>query len=262
MLQDLYAGSVADAAARQLLVPVEQLESLISKLDQPLDAFNALRAGSTVNVIAEIKRASPSKGFLAEIPSAAELAVRYEKAGAAAISVLTEQRKFLGSLDDLAEVTRDVAVPVLRKDFIANEYQILEARAHGADIILLIVAGLNQPQLEHLFGFATSLGMSVLVETHSKEEVSRANDIGAQIIGINARDLSTFDTDLGLFGDLVGGLASDVLAVAESAVRDRSDVETYAAAGASCVLVGEALVTGDAEALLGEFITVPKARIV
>jgi len=262
MLQDLYAGSVADAAARSIEVPASELEQIISSLEQPKDVFSFLNAGPNINVIAEIKRASPSKGFLADIPDAAELASIYEQAGAVCISVLTEERKFKGSIIDLAQVSARVDIPVLRKDFIANEYQILEARANGADMVLLIVAGLNQPQLQHLYEFAGRLGLSVLVETHSKEEVQRANDIGAKIIGINARDLSTFETDLNLFGELVSDLPSDCIAVAESAVRGVADVAVYAEAGATCVLVGEALVTGDASSLIREFITIPKSRLV
>jgi indole-3-glycerol phosphate synthase len=262
MLQDLYAGSVADAAARSIEVPASELEQIIGSLEQPKDVFGFLNAGPNINVIAEIKRASPSKGFLADIPDAGELASIYEQAGAACISVLTEERKFKGSIKDLAQVRARVEIPVLRKDFIANEYQILEARAKGADMVLLIVAGLNQPQLQRLYEFSGSLGLSVLVETHSKEEVQRANDVGAKIVGINARDLSTFETDLNLFGKLVSELPSDCIAVAESAVRGVADVEVYAEAGATCVLVGEALVTGDASSLIREFVAVPKSRIV
>lgn len=262
MLQDLYAGSVADAAARSIEVPISKLEQIIATLEQPKDVFTFLNAGSNINVIAEIKRASPSKGFLAEIPDAAKLAAVYEKAGAACISVLTEERKFKGTVEDLRQVAQAVSVPVLRKDFIANEYQVLEARANGADMILLIVAGLNQPQLQHLYDFAGKLGLSVLVETHSKDEVARAVDVGANIIGINARDLSTFETDLNLFGSLVDKLPKGSIAVAESAVRTPTDVEVYADAGATCVLVGEALVTGDAEGLIQAFTKIAKTRLV
>jgi indole-3-glycerol phosphate synthase len=212
-------------------------------------------------VIAEIKRASPSKGDLAQILDPAALARTYAQAGASAISVLTEERKFKGSLADLAAVRAAVNVPVLRKDFISTEYQILEARAYGADIVLLIVAGLNQPQLQHLYRLIDSLGMTALVETHSREEVLRAVDLGAGLIGINARDLSTFETDRALFSSLVELLPANTIAVAESAVRNVEDVESYARARADCVLVGEALVTGDAKTLIGEFVSVPKIRI-
>lgn len=260
MLQELYAGAVADANSRSQLVTAAQLEQAIASLAEPLDVRSFFKK-TTVSVIAEIKRASPSKGDLSEIPDPAKLAMEYQVAGAAAISVLTEQRQFKGSLDDLIEVAAVSSVPVLRKDFIATEYQILEARAAGADIVLLIVAGLNQPQLSHLFDFARNLGMAVLVETHSAEEIDRAISIGAEFIGINTRDLSTFQTNRELFTELVGLLPEGVVAVAESAVRNLADVEQYARAGAQAVLVGEALVTGDHKALISEFSKVTKIRL-
>lgn len=261
MLEDLYAGSIADSQQRAQLTPIAKLEELISNQAASLDAKGFLSAGNHMNVIAEIKRASPSKGDLAPIPDPAGLALTYESAGASAISVLTEERKFKGSLKDFDAVRRAVEIPLLRKDFIASEYQVLEARAHGADIVLLIVAGLNQPQLQHLYRLIGSLGMTALVETHNREEVLRAVDLGAEVIGINARDLSTFETDRELFGELVDLLPSGSIAIAESAVRNVEDVVAYAKAGADCVLVGEALVTGDAARLIEEFKAVPKIRI-
>jgi indole-3-glycerol phosphate synthase len=261
MLDDLYAGSLADSQRRALEVSTADLESLISKTSPALDAKAFLSAGRHINVIAEIKRASPSKGDLAEILDPAALASTYERAGAAAISVLTEERKFKGTLTDFDQVRSQVSVPLLRKDFIASEYQVLEARAHGADMVLLIVAGLNQPQLQHLYRFIQSLEMTPLVETHNKDEVLRAIDLGAELIGINARDLSTFETDRNLFGTLVEMLPTDTIAIAESAVRNVEDVIAYAKAGADCVLVGETLVTGDPATLIGEFTSVTKIRI-
>jgi indole-3-glycerol phosphate synthase len=218
-----------------------------------------LSSGTTIKVIAEIKRASPSKGRLAEISDPAALARDYEEAGASVISVLTESRSFLGSLEDLDAVRSAVAIPILRKDFIANEYQVLEARAHGADLVLLIAAGLEREVLIRLKHLIESLGMTALIETHNLEEVEFAASIAAALVGINARDLSTFETDRQLFERLSGLLPTNCIKVAESAVRDKSDVEAYAAAGAQCVLVGEALVTGDARALLQSFTQIPKA---
>lgn len=261
MLDDLYAGSLADSHQRAQHTPVNKLEQLISKQEPALDAKKFLSKGNFINVIAEIKRASPSKGDLADITDPAVLAITYEHAGAAAISVLTEERKFKGSLEDLVAVGAKVEIPVLRKDFIATEYQVLEARAFGADLVLLIVAGLNQPQLQHLYRLIDSLGMTALVETHNHDEVMRAIDLGAEVIGINARDLSTFETDRTLFGQLVELLPTNTISIAESAVRNVDDVIAYAKAGADCVLVGEALVTGDAKALIQEFTAVPKIRI-
>lgn len=258
MLESLYAGALADAEERQKNLPIKELEVLALATPKPQDAFDFLSRGSRVNVIAEIKRASPSRGLLAEIPDVASLAKIYESAGAAVISVLTEQRSFLGKLDDLSTVSAAVNVPTLRKDFIATEYQILEARAAGASMILLIVAGLEQKVLSSLKSFAESLGLQVLLETHTAEEIERAKLLTPRIVGINARNLSTFSTDRDLFGNLASLLPSDCIRVAESAVRGVEDVEAYAQAGADCVLVGEALVIGDAENLIRSFTQIPK----
>ena len=261
MLEDLYAGAEADALARLEQVSISQLETLINKAAMPIDCLSSFGKSQTIQVIAEIKRASPSKGDLAPIPDPAALAATYASAGASAISVLTEERKFKGSLADLVAVRAAVAIPVLRKDFVSMEHQVLEARAYGADLVLLIVAGLEQDKLVKLARFVESFGMTPFVETHSSEEVSRAVDSGAKLIGINARDLSTFETDRNLFEELAQSLPSDCIAVAESAVRNTEDVSAYAKAGADMVLVGEALVTGDAAQLLGEFTTVKKIRL-
>ena len=261
MLEDLYAGAEADALARLEQVSTSQLETLISKAATPIDCLSSFGKSQTVQVIAEIKRASPSKGDLAPIPDPAALAATYESAGASAISVLTEERKFKGSLSDLAAVRAAVTIPVLRKDFVSMELQVLEARAYGADLVLLIVAGLDQNSLVKLARFVESFGMTPFIETLSSEEVARAVDCGAKLIGINARDLSTFETDRNLFEELAQSLPSDCIAVAESAVRNTEDVAAYAKAGANMVLVGEALVTGDAAQLLGEFTSVKKIRL-
>jgi indole-3-glycerol phosphate synthase len=261
MLQDLFAGAVADAHARSQLTTISELYNRAEKRSPALDVCKLFSSSENVSVIAEIKRASPSKGKLAEIPNAAELAGIYEASGASAISVLTEQRKFLGSLEDFSLVRNRVNLPLLRKDFIANEYQVVEARAYGADLVLLIAAGLNQPQLAHLYKLVSDLGMTALVETHSKEEIARALDIGAKIIGVNVRNLSTFETDRALFAGLSENIPANVIKVAESAVRNVDDVREYAEQGAEAVLVGEALVTGDAEALLRTFSSIPKTRI-
>jgi indole-3-glycerol phosphate synthase len=210
----------------------------------PIDALEALAPADRVKIIAEVKRASPSRGVLADIPDPAALAASYELGGASAISVLTEQRRFGGSLHDLEAVRASVGIPVLRKDFIADPYQVLEARASGADIVLLIVAALDQPTLRELHDLVTQLGMTALVEAHDADEVSRALDIGAALVGINARDLRTFDLDQNLFGELAGQIPAGVIRVAESAVKSVEDVAHYRQAGADVVLVGEALVTG------------------
>ena len=259
MLQSLYAGAIADAKTRQESVSLSEIEQLASKAKPALDAIAHLGSGEFVRVIAEIKRASPSKGHLATIADPGALASVYESAGASAISVLTEQRSFLGSLRDFDEVRASVSLPLLRKDFIANEYQVFEARAHGADIVLLIAAGLDPADLIRLKALIESLGMTAFVETHNREEVKFAASIGSKLVGVNARDLTTFETDRKLFEQLVDILPGECIKVAESAVRGVEDVEAYAAAGADCVLVGESLVTGDAENLVRAFSRIAKA---
>jgi indole-3-glycerol phosphate synthase len=259
VLADLYAGALADAKTRLETRSIQELETIAAGQLPALDAVALLGGGTTIKVLAEIKRASPSRGDLNEIADPVALAKTYEGAGASAISVLTEQRKFKGSLDDLIAVREAVKLPLLRKDFIATEQQLLEARAAGADIALLIVAGLDDATLGRLFKFTLDLGMTPFIETHSRDEVLRALELEAKLVGVNARDLSTFETDRNLFGELVGEFPADVVKVAESAVRNVIDVEHYAAAGADVVLVGEALVTNDASALLAEFTAVSKA---
>lgn len=255
MLADLYAGSLADAARRLETVPLTKVESLALEQAPALDAMQALAPINRIRILAEVKRASPSKGQMAEIPDPAALAKIYADNGASAISVLTEERKFKGSLADLEAVRRVVNVPLLRKDFIATEHQILEARAAGADIILLIVAGLAESDISRLMTFTFELGMTPFIETHSKEELKVAVGLGSKFIGINARDLSTFETNRDLFAELVEYIPAGTIKVAESAVRDANDVAHYRRAGADVVLVGEALVTNDPAAMLKSFIT-------
>jgi indole-3-glycerol phosphate synthase len=254
VLSDLVSGAILDATERRALRTLADVEAAALARPAAIDALAALAPASRVRIIAEVKRASPSRGALAEIPDPAALAVSYETGGASAISVLTEGRRFGGSLADLEAVRDAVALPVLRKDFIAEPYQVFEARAAGADIVLLIVAALDQATLASLFDLTRQLGMAVLVETHSADEVSRALDIGAGLVGVNARDLSTFELDQDLFGTLAGQIPSGVIRVAESAVKTAADVAHYREAGADVVLVGEALVTGDPVRTLAEFL--------
>lgn len=256
MLSDLTAGALADAAARREFVSFAQVEAEALAQTPALDGLQFLAPSDHIKVIAEVKRASPSRGDLAPISDPAALARTYAANGASTISVLTEGRKFKGTLDDLRAVRAEVSVPVLRKDFIAEKYQILEARAAGADLVLLIVAALDQELLAELNAFALSLGLTVLVETHSREELHRALDIDAKLIGVNARNLSTFELDRDLFASLVGEIPAGVIKVAESAVRNATDVQHYRDAGADVVLVGEALVTSDPAATLQSFLAV------
>lgn len=254
MLADLTAGAVQDAEARASSRPLADVEKAALAQSAARDALAFLAPADRVKIIAEIKRASPSRGDLAAISDPALQARRYQEGGASTISVLTEGRRFKGSLADLEAVRAAVALPVLRKDFIATEYQVLEARAAGADLVLLIVAALEQDELQRLHALTIQLGMTPLVETHSATEVARAADVGARLIGVNARDLSTFALDRDLFGALAESIPADAIKVAESAVLTPDDVAHYRAAGADVVLIGEALVTGDPVATLTAFL--------
>ncbi|MRG58529.1 indole-3-glycerol phosphate synthase TrpC [Agromyces sp. CFH 90414] len=256
MLSELTANAVADARAREADRPLAEVEAAALVRPAALDALAALAPGARVKVIAEIKRSSPSRGALAEITDPAALARSYELGGASAISVLTEGRRFGGSLADLEAVRAAVALPVLRKDFIATPYQVFEARAAGADLVLLIVAALDDATLRELYALITQLGMTALVEAHSADELERAAALGAKLIGVNARDLTTFELDRDLFGRLADRFPADAIRVAESAVLSPDDVAHYRRAGADAVLVGEALVTGDPIANLSAFLAV------
>jgi indole-3-glycerol phosphate synthase len=243
VLDEILAGVREDVAARQEQVTLDQIRELASAAPKALDAYTLLRSPG-VGVIAEVKRASPSKGQLADIPDPAELAGEYAAGGARVISVLTESRWFGGSLADFDAVRAAVTdVPLLRKDFVVSSYQVHEARAHGADLVLLIVAALEQNALVGLLDRAESLGMTALVEVHTEEEADRALAAGARVIGVNARDLRTLEVDRSVFERIAPGLPNDIVKIAESGVRGPHDLIRYASAGADAVLVGEGLVT-------------------
>ncbi len=255
VLDDILAGVRADLAVRQESVPLEQLKQAVSRAPSPLDAMGALQCDD-VAVIAEVKRESPSRGALAAIADPAALAADYAAGGARVISVLTERRRFGGSLADLAAVRAAVRVPLLRKDFVVCSYQLWEARAHGADLALLIVAALEQNALVSLVERACSIGLVPLVEVHTDAEVDRALDAGAQVIGINARNLATLEVDRDVFARLAPRIAPGIVKIAESGVRGPHDLLAYAAAGADAVLVGESLVTGkDPRAAVADLVT-------
>ncbi|GAA4716808.1 indole-3-glycerol phosphate synthase TrpC [Phytohabitans rumicis] len=242
VLDEILAGVREDVELRQQRVSLERVKELAAAAPPALDAYAALRKPG-VGVIAEVKRSSPSKGQLAEIPDPADLATEYAAGGARCISVLTEGRWFGGSLDDLVSVRAAVQVPVLRKDFVVSSYQVHEARAHGADLVLLIVAALEQKVLVGLLERIESLGMTALVEVHTEEEADRALEAGAQVIGVNARNLRTLEVDRSVFERIAPGLPNNVVKIAESGVRGPHDLIRYASAGADAVLVGEGLVT-------------------
>jgi len=243
VLDEIIDGVRTDLDERRAAVPFDELRRAVDRAAAPIDPMPVL-AGPGVSVIAEVKRSSPSKGPLADIPDPAALAAAYEAGGAAVVSVLTERRRFGGSLDDLRAVRARVGIPVLRKDFIVTPYQLWEARAAGADLVLLIVAALDQPLLESLHAEALSLGLTPLVEVHGEDEVERAVAAGARLVGVNARNLKTLEVDRDTFARVAPTIPAGVVTVAESGVRGPEDVTAFAREGAGAVLVGETLVRG------------------
>ncbi|CCH71265.1 MAG: indole-3-glycerol phosphate synthase TrpC [Phycicoccus sp.] len=243
VLDTIIDGVRLDLSARQAVLTQADLERLADQAPPALDGHAALSMPG-LSLIAEVKRASPSKGALADIPDPAALAAAYQSGGASVISVLTEERRFGGSLRDLDAVREAVTVPVLRKDFMVSDYQIWEARAHGADLVLLIVAALTDAELVHLHHLAGQLGMTALVEVHDETETQRAIDAGAVVIGVNARNLKTLEIHPDTFSRLSPLVPPGVLRIAESGITGPADAARYAAQGADAVLVGESLVRG------------------
>ena len=255
VLDEILDGVRADLAERQQRVSLSQLKEMAARAPSPRDGIATLKADG-VSVIAEVKRASPSKGAMAEIADPAALAAAYESGGARVISVLTEKRRFNGTLEDLAAVRKAVNVPLLRKDFVVSSYQLWEARAYGADLVLLIVAALEQSALVSLVERAESIGLVPLVEIHAEAELERAVDAGAKVIGVNARDLTTLRLDRRTVTGMLPRIPEGIVKIAESGVRGPHDLLAYAAAGADAVLVGESLVTGkDPRAAVADLVT-------
>ena len=253
ILDTILARTVTDVADRMAAVDLATLEKRAAAMTPALSLREAL-ATPTLSVIAEFKRASPSKGRFPVDIEPTSVATSYVAGGAAAISVLTDGPFFQGTLADLTAVgtvARPAGVPVLRKDFVVGEYQIAEARAAGADAVLLIVAALDDATLARLLGYAADLGMDCLVEVHDAREMVRAGEGGATVIGINNRDLRTFDVDLGLSERLASAAPSGAVVIAESGIRGRADVERLIAAGVDAILVGESLIlSGDRAAAI------------
>jgi len=242
VLASIIEGVREDLAARRL--PMGQLQEALETAPAVRDCLPFL-ISSEMSVIAEVKRSSPSKGALASIGDPAGLAATYEEAGAQVVSVLTEQRRFGGSLADLDAVRKAIDLPILRKDFMVDEYQFYEARAHGADVVLLIVAALSKNQLEDYFHLSTELGMRSLIEVHTNDELERALDISPEIIGVNSRNLKTLEVDSRAFAELIPQIPSSIARVAESGISTREDVVFAQECGATAILVGEALVRSE-----------------
>jgi indole-3-glycerol phosphate synthase len=255
VLDQIIVGVREDLAGREAARPLVDVRAALADVDPARDPMPHFRAPGA-SVIAEVKRRSPSKGDLADIPDPAALASAYASGGAAAISVLTEQRRFGGSLADLEAVRATVDTPLLRKDFIVTGYQLVEARAAGADLALLIVAALDDDDLRRLHDEARELGLTVLVEVHDEAETERAVALGAELVGINARNLKTLAVDDDTFGRLAPLVPEDRVLVAESGISGPDDVTRFVGEGARAVLVGEALVrdgdpTGAVRAMTG-----------
>ena len=247
VLDEIVVGVREDLARREADLPLHELRARLADVDPPRDPMPHFRSPGA-SVIAEVKRRSPSKGDLADIPDPAALAAAYARGGAAAISVLTEERRFGGSLDDLRAVRAAVDTPLLRKDFIVEPYQLVEARATGADLALLIVAALDDDLLHRLHDEARELGLTVLVEVHDEAETERAVALGAELVGVNARNLKTLAVDGDTFGRLAPLVPDHCVKVAESGITGLDDVTRFVGQGARAVLVGEALVRdGDPE---------------
>ena len=252
VLDSIIEGVRDDLAQRR-----RSMSELYEAMEQAADVRDPLATlqKNDMSIIAEVKRSSPSKGSLAQISNPGALAEQYALAGATMISVLTERRRFAGSLEDLDAARSRVDTPLLRKDFMIDEYQFFEARAHGADVVLLIVAALGHNQLRDYHQLALELGMRAIVEVHTHDELERALDIAPEIVGVNSRNLKTLEVDTKAFADLIPRLPSSIVRVAESGVSSRAAVEFAQKSGANAVLVGEALVkAGDPVAAMRELL--------
>jgi indole-3-glycerol phosphate synthase len=247
ILDRILADNLEELESRKHSFPLKELQRVALERPTPLDFASALR-GERIQLIAEVKKASPSKGIIRSDFNPVEIVRTYAGNGAAAISVLTEAKYFQGSLDhlrDIREALGDKKLPLLRKDFISDPYQVYESRAYGADSLLLIVAMLTPEKLEELLQLSHELNMSCLVEVHNEAELEIALNSGARVIGINNRDLSTFDVDLTTTKRLRPLIPQDRIVVSESGINNRADVEKLKKWGVDAILVGEALVTAN-----------------
>ena len=239
VLTSIIDGVLEDVNRR--IIPISQLQEQLQGAPKLRGAYQSLSKDG-MRLIAEVKRSSPSKGDLAAISDPVELASKYQEGGADVISVLTEGRRFKGSIADLLAVRSAVDLPVLRKDFIVTEFQVYESRILGADLMLLIVAGLSKSKLVDFYQLAQGLGMDVLVEIHNLSEAEAALDIGAKIIGVNSRNLKTLEVDHENFQRILPQLPATVIKVAESGISSPAQVEAVSNLGANAVLIGESLV--------------------
>jgi len=241
ILDDIIAYKKEELAATKRSMPFAEVRSKAADAGPCRGFVKALTTGDGIKLIAEVKKASPSKGVIREDFDPVKIAGIYEESGASCLSVLTEKKFFQGSLDYLGQIRKSVSLPLLRKDFIIDEYQIHEARAFGADAVLLIAACLEKGQMEEYLGIAAGLALDVLVESHTYKELDKSLLAGAQLVGINNRDLFTFTVSLQTTIDLLKDIPDDRIVVSESGIRTRDDVVMLQKAGVDAILVGESL---------------------
>ena len=245
ILKEIVKEKEIRVSQRKIALPIANLRSKVDRTSIPFN-FAGRLMGNSIRVIAEVKKASPSKGIFRDELDVCELSSTYVQNGAAAISVLTNEDHFMGSIEDLAEVSETVhpnGVPVLRKEFIFDEYQIYEARAFGADAILLIVSMLSESQIGEFMDIANSLYLQCLVEIHDEDELEIAVNCGAEVIGINNRNLHSFKTSISVTENLAPKIPGNAIIVSESGIATKNDAERVFRAGAAAILVGESLVT-------------------
>ncbi len=220
-------------------LPLSELEKKLDGLTLPLDFYNLATSDSSIKVISEIKKASPSKGIICENFDPVRIARSYKDNGASAISILTDEKFFQGSLNYLSEIRKEVNIPLLRKDFTIDPYHIFEARLYGADIVLLIAAILDKDRIKEYLGIVDSLNMNAIVEVHNRDELEIALDTGCRIIGINNRNLTTFDVDLSTTVELIKYIPEDVLVISESGISNPDDIRMLRNSGVNTFLIGE-----------------------
>lgn len=257
ILDEIYQYKLFEVAENKRRIPIEALKENMKKGQGTRPFGTVLKSDTNICIIAEIKKASPSLGIIRENFNPIEIAHIYEANGAAAISVLTDERFFQGSLSYLTRVKETTGLPILRKDFIIDSYQIYEARSAGADAILLIAALLSQKEIQHFLELAKELSMDCLVEVHSETELKKVLQTSADIIGINNRDLATFKTDMEITFQLRSMISSEKIVVSESGIKSRDEIVKLFRNGVNAVLIGETLIkSGDISAKLQELLGV------
>lgn len=245
ILDDIVEYKKGELKNSRELIPLVELQHKLKDMHSPLDFYSIAISDSSPKIISEIKKASPSKGIICENFDPIKIAKSYEVNGASAISILTDEKFFQGSLDYLSQIRTVVNIPLLRKDFTIDPYQIYEARAHGADIVLLIAAILDKDQIKEYLEIVDSLDMNAIVEIHNHEELDKVIDTGCKIIGINNRNLKTFEVDLSTTVELIKYIPEDILVISESGISDLDDIRILRKLGVNTFLIGESFMKSD-----------------